>query len=406
MTAVKNADSRTIDELIADYRPGFSLEQRFYTDPDVYGLELERVICRNWVLAGHVSEFADAGDFRVFRVGRESAILVRGEDGELRAFANVCRHRGSLVCLEDAGNSLRFACPYHGWTYDTQGALVAARDLPDGVDKADYGLKPVSCEVVHGLILIAFTDDPPTLDRCRDELAAPMAMFDFEGLKVAAVRDYAIGANWKLAVENYQECYHCATAHPEYAAMHTLTLDHRKRPRLQEALRKRMPACGVDYYFVDRIDTAAPPGEIGFGYRRYALFDRYKTGSREGKPVAPLLGQFSDYDGGASDFSFGGFSFLLAYSDHVVAYVFTPIDHGNVSCRIYWLVRGDAEEGRDYDVDELVWLWDVTTKADVDIIQNNARGVATRFYEPGPFCGMEDAEQNWVRWVLGEMARP
>ena len=220
------------------------------------------------------------------------------------------------------------------------------------------------------------------------------------------MRDYTIAANWKLAVENYQECYHCATAHPEYAAMHTLTLDQKKRPRFEEALRKRMPACGVDDHFVDRIDTAAPPGEIGFGYRRYALFDRYLTGSREGKPVAPLLGKFSGYDGGASDFSFGGFSFLLAYSDHVVAYVFTPVDHGNASCRIYWLVRGDAAEGRDYNVDELVWLWDVTTKADVDIIQNNASGIASRYYEPGPFCGMEDAEQNWVQWVLGELARP
>ena len=406
MAAVKNADSRTIDELIADYRPGFSLEQRFYTDPEIYDLELERVICRNWVLGGHVSELPDAGDFKVIDVGRESAILVRSEDGELRAFANVCRHRGSIVCLESSGNARRFACPYHGWTYDTHGRLVAARDLPDSVDKADYSLKPISCEIVHGLILIAFTDDPPSLDRCREELAAPMEMFGFEDLKVAAVRDYEIAANWKLAVENYQECYHCATAHPEYSAMHSLMLDMKKRPRVQEALLKRMPDCGVDDYFVDRIDTAAPEGEIGFGYRRYALFEGYLTGSREGKPVAPLLGRFSDYDGGASDFSFGGFSFLLAYSDHVVAYVFTPVDHENCICRIYWLVRDDAEAGGDYDLDELTWLWDVTTKADVTIIRNNARGIASRYYEPGPFSGMEEAEQNWVQWVLGELARP
>ncbi len=196
MAAVKNADSRTINELIADYRPGYSLEQRFYTDPHVYELELERVICRNWLLAGHVSELAAPGDFKVIDAGRESAIVVRGDDGELRAFANVCRHRGSLVCLEASGNARRFACPYHGWTYDTAGALVAARDLPESVDKADYSLKPVSCEIIHGLILIAFTDDPPSPKRCREELAAPMAMFDFENLKVAAVRDYAFDAIW------------------------------------------------------------------------------------------------------------------------------------------------------------------------------------------------------------------
>ena len=136
------------------------------------------------------------------------------------------------------------------------------------------------------------------------------------------------------------------------------------------------------------------------------MFEGYLTGSREGEPVAPLLGDFSDYDGGASDFSFGGFSFLLAYSDHVVAYVFTPVDHGNVLCRVYWLVRNDAEAGSDYDVDQITWLWDVTTKADLEIIQNNARGIASRYYTPGPFSGMENAEQNWVSWVLRELAPP
>ena len=257
MTGVSNADTRTVDELIADYRAGYSLEQRFYTDPDVYELELERVIYPNWILAGHVSEFSNSGDFKVLAVGRESALVVRGEDGGLRAFANVCRHRGSLVCLESEGNARRFACPYHGWTYDTEGALVAARDLPETIDKSEFGLRTVSCELVHGLVLIAFCDDPPSLERCRAELAAPMAMFDFENLKVAAVRDYPIAANWKLAIENYQECYHCATAHPEYAAMHTLMLDRKKRPRVQEAMRARMPACGVDDYSIDRLDTAA-----------------------------------------------------------------------------------------------------------------------------------------------------
>ena len=406
MNCATQADLRTIDELIADHRPGFALEQRFYTDPAVYELELAHVIGRNWVLAGHTSEFASSGDFKVVNVGRESAILVRGEDDELRAFANVCRHRGSTVCLMEKGNATRFACPYHGWTYDSRGALVAARDMPADADFADYGLSPVSCAIVHGLVLIAFTDNPPSLERCRAELAEPMAMFGFDDLKVAAVRDYPIAANWKLAIENYQECYHCATAHPEYATRHTLMLDHRKRPRVQAAMRERMPACNVTEYEIDRIDTAAPEGEIGFGYSRTAMFDGYLTGSREGAPLAPLLGELTGYDGGASDFSFGGFSFLLAYSDHVVAYVFTPVDHGHSMCRIYWLVRSSAEEGRDYTLDELTWLWDVTTEADVEIIQNNARGIASRYYSPGPLSGMETGQQNWIQWVLDEMARP
>jgi len=119
-----------------------------------------------------------------------------------------------------------------------------------------------------------------------------------------------------------------------------------------------------------------------------------------------LLGDFKDYDGGASDFSFGPFSFLLAYSDHVVGYVFTPIDQNNSNCEIYWLVRGDAEVGKDYDVDELTWLWDITTQADKTIIVNNSKGVRSKYYEPGPFSGMERLERTYIEWILQELQRP
>ena len=169
---------------------------------------------------------------------------------------------------------------------------------------------------------------------------------------------------------------------------------------------ERMPACGIEDIEIDFIDTKARPGEIGFGYGRTALFKKYKTGSRDGQPVAPLLGSIKGYDGGQADFSFGPFSFLLAYNDHVVCYVFTPVDHQNSNCEVYWLVRGDAEEGKDYDLDELTWLWDVTTKADKRIISNNSKGVHSKYYEPGPFSEMEAAERCYIEWILGELQRP
>ena len=406
MSAVPGGDKRSIAQLIADQQPGYSLEQRFYTDPEIYELEIERIINRNWILAGHVSQLPKVGDFRVVNVARESAIIVRGKRGDLKGFANVCRHRGSLVCLDPEGQTDKFICPYHGWTYDIDGQLIAARNMPDTFDKAAHSLSPVSVDVIHGLIFVAFTDMPPSLEGAKRDLAEPMAMFDFENLKVVAQRSYEIPANWKLSIENYQECYHCATAHPEYARMHTLMLDSEKRERMQGKMKARMDACGVKDLYVNHIDTAARPGEIGYGYSRTALFDKYKTGSKDGGPVAPLLGHLTDYDGGASDFSFGAFSFLLAYSDHVVAYVFTPVDHKSSNCEIFWLVRGDAEEGRDYDVGDLTWLWDVTTKADKEIIVNNSKGVHSKYYRPGPFSGMERAERVYVEWILQELQRP
>ena len=191
---------RSIEELIAAHRPGFSLDQRFYTDPAIYELELDRIIYRYWIFAGHVSQFAEPGDFRVLKVAGESAIIVRSKDGGLNGFANVCRHRGSLVCLEESGNTDKFACPYHGWMYDLDGKLFAARDMPENFDKESHSLKPVSVEVVHGLVFVCFTDEPLSLESCRRDLAEPMAMFDFENLKVAAQKTYDIPANWKLSI--------------------------------------------------------------------------------------------------------------------------------------------------------------------------------------------------------------
>ena len=406
MGADTKEDKRSIAELIADYQQGYSLDQRFYSDPEIYEFELERIIYRNWILAGHVSEFRDAGDFKVFNAARESAIVVRGEDGTIRGFANVCRHRGSLVCLESQGHADRFSCPYHGWTYDLDGKLVAARSMPDDFDLSRHSLKPVSVDVVHGLVFVCFTDRPPSLEGCKRDLAEPMAMFDFENLKVIASKTYNIPANWKLSVENYQECYHCATAHPEYATMHTLMLDPAMRARVQDRMKARWEACGIKDIVHDYVDTNARPGEMGYGYSRTALFDRYSTGSRDGQPVAPLLGRLKDYDHGASDFTLGGFSFMLVYSDHAVAYVFTPVQHQRSRCQIYWLVRGDAVEGRDYEVDEVTWLWDVTTLSDKEIIANNSAGVHSRYYEPGPLSKMERPEQRYINWILAELQRP
>lgn len=396
----------SIADLISGHRPGYSLHQRFYSDPDIYALEVEKIINRNWVLAGHVSQLPAPGDFKVLKLAAESAIIVRGKDGELKAFANVCRHRGSLVCLQESGNTDKFQCPYHGWIYNTDGELTAARDMHDGFEKSEYGLKPVSVGVIHGLLFVCFDEHPPSIDGAIRDLEPVMAMYDFENLKVAAQKSYAIPANWKLAVENYQECYHCATAHPEYALMHTMMLDDDKRERASQHMYERMEACGIRDIEIDHVDSNARPGEIGFGYGRTAMFNKYKTGSKGGQPVAPLLGSITGYDGGQADLSFGPFSFLLAYNDHVVCYVFTPVDHNNSNCEIYWLVRGDAVEGTDYDVDELVWLWDVTTHADKEIIVNNSTGVHSKYYEPGPFSGMEALESNYVQWLLGELQRP
>ncbi len=316
-----------IGELAAARQPNHALDQAFYLDPDIYALELERIVYRHWLLAGHESEWPEPGSFRRFDVADESAVIGRGDDGELRAWANVCRHRGSRVCLEAAGSTRQFSCPYHGWQYALDGSLTAARDMPENFDRSQYGMKPVALDTVHGLVFVAFNDAPPPLTSARRDLERPMRWFGFESMRVACRKTYTIQANWKLAIENYQECYHCATAHRTYATRHTLMLAPKKRERVQGTMRDRLAAAGLEDLEIDRIDSRAPAGETGYGYSRTALFDGYLTGSKDGRPLAPLLGKLSDFDGGGSDFTFGPFNFMLAYSDHVVVYVFYPVSH-------------------------------------------------------------------------------
>lgn len=404
MTTTKRVKSpreeRSIDELIEDYRPAWSLERAFYTRPDIYQREIERIFLHHWILAGHVSQIPNVGDFMRFDLADESAIIVRGSNGNVHALINVCRHRGSRVCTEAQGSVSRFTCPYHAWTYDIDGRLIAASEMRKGFTKDGLDLRRANVAVLGGMIFISFADEPPSLEGATRDLAEPFRVFGFANLKVAHQETYAIVANWKLAVENYQECYHCVPAHPEYAARHTLTLHRKRREELQERMRRNLHVCGLPDLEIDLQHTYAKAGEECYAYSRTALYESFKSGGRTGQPLAPLLGELIDYDGGASDFTVGPVSYFLAYSDYVVAYVFTPVSLQQCNCKVYWLVRSDAEEGSDYQLNELTWLWHVTTVADQRIIGNNQTGVNSRYYVPGPFSTREDVAERFVDWVV------
>lgn len=393
----------SIGAQLAAYESGYALPQSFYQDESLYRFEQEKIFSCNWIFAGHESQIPQTGDFFVYELGSESVIVTRNRDGQVKALVNVCRHRGSRVCLEKSGNKTVFTCPYHAWAYDTDGKLIAARQMGSDFDRSGYALHEARLEIIEGLIFITFSDEAPGLDAARRDLTEPLRMFDVANLKLAEKRIYPIAANWKLAVENYHECYHCGPAHPEYARMHTLKLDEARMEKMQRHMVDRMDACGIKNVAFDYQHAWAPEGQQGYAYSRTALFPGYKTGSPEGQPVAPLLGQLEDYDGGASDISVGPFSFFLAYSDHIVSYVFKPVSVDECICEVFWWVNADAQEGTDYKKEELVWLWHVTTKADEEIIINNQAGVNSRYYEPGPYSKMEHWTRRSTDWILDQL---
>lgn len=393
-------DRDVIEDVVRRQEEWRALDRQFYCDAGIYDREVDRILLRSWLYACHLSEIPNVGDYQLLEFAGESAIVVRASDDQVCALVNVCRHRGSRVCLQKSGNERRLTCRYHGWTYGLDGALRAAAHMPDGFDKSGYGLKRISLRVFQGLVFVNFSDRPGNFDLVDNELGPRMKPYGLARTRVAHRQVYTIEANWKLAVENYKECYHCAPAHPEYSRAHSLAMADDIWAEEYQQLLKRGVACGLTD---DEFDCSYErSGDFGTdrAYERYPLLRRYVTGSEDGHQLAPLLGSISGFDRGASDFKIGPLMYGLAYCDHVVLYRFLPTSLDQCECDITWLVHEDAVEGDHYELRKLIWLWDVTTKADKRIIEDNHRGVLSRFYEPGPLSTMEKSTNNWNRWYL------
>ena len=196
-----------------------------YSSAETFAKEQDKIFEQLWFCAAPGSDLAKPGDFRTVQVGRESLILSRNRKGQPRAFFNICRHRGARVCSEESGTGKRsFQCPYHAWTYDLDGKLVAAPNLtkmPD-VDRVAYGLRPVAVREWLGYVWVCLADEPPSfeetvLQEVVDRLGevANLDHYGVESLALGRRITYDVKANWKLIVENFMECYHCATIHPE-----------------------------------------------------------------------------------------------------------------------------------------------------------------------------------------------
>ncbi len=196
-----------------------------YSSAEVFAKEQEKIFEQMWFCAVRSGELAKAGDFKTVQVGRESIIISRNRKGEARAFFNICRHRGARVCSEESGSGKRsFQCPYHAWTYDLDGKLIAAPNLtkmPD-VGREEYGLHKVHVREWLGYIWVCLADEPPSFEdtamgavRSRLGDIESIDHYSVETLEIGKRIVYDVKANWKLIVENFMECYHCATIHPE-----------------------------------------------------------------------------------------------------------------------------------------------------------------------------------------------
>lgn len=400
-------DKERLAGLTAAYRHGGPLTRAFYTDAEVFQADMDRIWSRYWLYVGHACMLPNAGDWMTWRIGVDSVVVVRGRDGEIRAFHNTCRHRGARFCNGETGNARGFRCPYHGWAYDLEGKLTTRTMAEFGVAESTLSLHPVPLRDTAGILWINLSDDPVPFDRAHEDLASRLKHQGLYDAKVAVERRYTVKANWKLVFENNRECLHCPVAHPEYVKG---TYDvARVMPGLAEDVVRQTELANARFRALG-IDTGdAFSSMTGNFWRahRTPLMEGWKTQSLDGTPVAPLMGHFRDRntwsDGTLRTTVFPNF-WQHASDDHAVATRITPVDATTCEIVVRWFVHKDAVEGRDYDPAKLTPFWERTSEQDWFICEANQAGVTSPRYVPGPYSRTQEANvQHFVDWYLGEL---
>lgn len=403
-------DCGVMERLAADTKIGYSLDRRFYCDDAVFTADMQRVVGRKWIVAGHVDRVRHKGDYFLFKIGDESIIVVRSDESTVNAFYNVCRHRGSLICTKPEGRVARLTCGYHAWSYGLDGALLAARLMPDDFQKKDNGLQSCHVRVFHGFIFVNLADEAPVdFDATFGDLAPYLDFHGFANAKIAHSQSYPTSANWKLIVENFVECYHCVSAHPEFCSMHPaealVAFGAGPSSGPAEAVEKYLPT--VRAWEARAAGLGRPIGTVDDGpdsthlrlLLQRTIRDGYETETQDGRPASALMGKRAGWDQGRMYLSFSPFTQLVATNDFAVLFLFTPRSTMHTDVDLYWLVDGKASE---VDVQRMIWGWDRTTRQDKEITENNQAGILSKHYRPGRYSEHERRVVSFQQWYLAQ----
>jgi Rieske 2Fe-2S family protein len=413
MLPLNSTELTVLKQLLDSRQPNHGLPRRFYHDELLYRIEMDAIWRQGWLFAGHSCQIPNAGDYFLYDVEGDSVIIVRGDDGQVNAIYNVCRHRGSLICLKAEGSVKRFVCPYHQWTYDRSGRLLLQNGMQAGLDKAQLGLHHAHAREVEGLIYINLAREPMDFDSF---IATVSPVAKPQGLargRVAKIMDFDVQANWKLVWENNRECYHCNVNHPQYIKAN---FDHYNAddtiPRIAERLKavtarleSKLAAQGLSVREETGM-TEFPDPDHGIWYaaNRTPLVEGYVSETMDGKLVAPLMGDYTDPDVGTLRIRSLPNFWIHASCDHSVSVRLTPNGLTHTSLRMIWLVDGKAEQGRDYDLDKLLPFWLLTAEQDWELCLRQQHGVTSHAYTPGPLSTYKEYNlDRFLRWYVQEI---
>jgi Rieske 2Fe-2S family protein len=361
-----------------------TLPSSWYRSTEVYKAEKERIFCREWLGVCREEELRQPGDYLVLDVLGESVLLVRNRAGQLRAFYNVCRHRGSRLCRTPAETqAMRVAlpggisaarlivCPYHQWSYDFDGALVAAPHLSGvaGFKKDDFHLYPVGVDSWGGFVFLNLTpaEAKPLADQL-DAIPERLRRYPLSSLRIGATIRYEVAANWKVICENYNECYHCAGVHPELCAL---------VPAFREAggahldWNRGIPHRDGAYTFTRSGSTVRRP---------FPGLDPDEQVRHKGELVYPNL-------------------FLSVACDHVAAFILQPLSPERTAITCHFLFEPHEMAKPAFDASDAVDFWDLVNRQDWEVCAGVQNGISSRVHSQGYYAPMEDHNLDIRRYV-------
>jgi Rieske 2Fe-2S family protein len=384
-----------------------TLAQRYFVAPEVFVEEQGRVFSKQWLLVGHQSQIADAGDYFLVSVPpssdygatKESLIVIRDKSGEIHGFFNVCRHRGTRLKEDACGHASVIQCPYHAWTYGLDGRLIGAPHMDEvpGFDKADYSLHPVNIGIWEGFIFVnlvpkrdGYLPEEDGAARLRSEAAARQRSGDFISLErwfaplkgkfshwnMSILRpakriEYDVRANWKLMFENYSECYHCPGVHPQ--------------------LQKVSP--------YDSAENDLTEGPFLGGFMK---INPGKSLTMSGNACAAFVGKIENLQ---QVFYYSIFPNMLLslHPEYVMVHQLWPQSPERTLILCDWFFHPEAFDRADFHPDDAIEFWNMTNKQDWHVCELSQQGIASRAYEPGPYSSREFIPAAFDREYLRQM---
>ncbi|MBV6523051.1 MAG: 3-phenylpropionate/cinnamic acid dioxygenase subunit alpha [Gemmatimonadaceae bacterium] len=357
-----------------------TLAQRYYSSPALLDEEIEQLFRRRWMWVGRSDELPNAGDYLLFEKFGESVVVTRTKRGGVTAFYNVCRHRGTRMCGEPRGTfSETIQCPYHAWTYSaSDGRLIGAPHMNEveGFSRDDFGLHAASVHEWEGWIFVSLSRQPIAFEDAMAPVLTTFSRFNLAALRRVERRTYDIRANWKLILQNYNECLHCPTIHPELSRVLPYT-------------------SGANDLF---------EGEFLGGYME--ILEPNESATLGGKACGVPIGDLPDDDRRrAYYYSLFPNMMLSIHPDYVNYYSVWPVREDRSIVVTEWMQHPDSLAGG-YSPQSAIDFWDLTNRQDWHICEQGQLGIASRVYEPGPYSPRESIPAAWDRAYLSAMGHP